>query len=157
VELFVGEKCSDKFGLESDFHVILGIFYIPQIYDMRQTALLPLPKEGVLRIFSPLKIRRLRPGLKFMTVWKNIVQPDRPQLIIWCMHLAWWIPKAKHIRIHWLCNTHCFTTATMVVQHMPQCYMCIASLVYCIKGKLACIIQFLEHNRMSSLKIPCIL
>jgi hypothetical protein len=40
----------------------LGIFYMPQIYDMGPTALLP-PKEGVLRIFSPLKIRRLRPGL----------------------------------------------------------------------------------------------
>jgi hypothetical protein len=26
VELFVGEKCSDKFRLESDFHVILRIF-----------------------------------------------------------------------------------------------------------------------------------
>jgi len=40
----------------------LGIFYTPQIYDMGPTALLPLRKEGVLRIFSPLKIRRLLPG-----------------------------------------------------------------------------------------------
>jgi len=45
------------------FHVILGIFYMPQICDMGQTALLPFPKEGVLRNFSPLKIGRLRPGL----------------------------------------------------------------------------------------------
>jgi hypothetical protein len=44
VELFVGVKCSDKFGLESDFHVILEIFYMPQICDMGQTAL--LPSEG---------------------------------------------------------------------------------------------------------------
>jgi hypothetical protein len=42
VELFVGEKCSDKFRLEFDFHVILEIFYMPQLYDMGQTALLPL-------------------------------------------------------------------------------------------------------------------
>jgi hypothetical protein len=34
VELFTGEKCFDKFGLEFDFHVILGIFYMPQICDM---------------------------------------------------------------------------------------------------------------------------
>jgi len=39
----------------------LGIFYMPQICDVGQTA--SPPKEGVLRIFSPLKIRRLRPGL----------------------------------------------------------------------------------------------
>jgi hypothetical protein len=42
VELFVGEKYSEKFGLEFDFHVILGIFYMPQICDMGQRALLPL-------------------------------------------------------------------------------------------------------------------
>jgi hypothetical protein len=37
---------------------------MPQIYDMGQTALLPLspPKEGMLRIFTPEKIRWLWPG-----------------------------------------------------------------------------------------------
>ena len=35
----------------------LGNFYVPQIYDMGPTALLTSPpKEGVLRIFSPLKM-----------------------------------------------------------------------------------------------------
>jgi hypothetical protein len=33
VELFVGEKCTDRFRLEFDFHVILEIFYMPQICD----------------------------------------------------------------------------------------------------------------------------
>ena len=46
VEPFVGEKCSDKFGLESEIHVILGIFYMPQIRDMGQTALLPLRRKA---------------------------------------------------------------------------------------------------------------
>jgi len=36
---------------------------MPQIYDMGPTACTSPPKEGVFRIFSPLKIRRLRPGL----------------------------------------------------------------------------------------------
>ena len=48
------EKCSDKFRLEFDFHIILEIFYMPQICDMGQTAFSP-PKEGVLRIFFALK------------------------------------------------------------------------------------------------------
>jgi hypothetical protein len=34
VELFVGEKCSEKLRLECDFHVILEIFYMSQICDM---------------------------------------------------------------------------------------------------------------------------
>jgi hypothetical protein len=41
VELFVGEKCSDKFCLESDFHIILEIFYKPK-WDRR----LYFPSEG---------------------------------------------------------------------------------------------------------------
>ena len=44
--VFVGEKCSEKFRLEFDLHVILEIFYMPQICDMRQTALLPLRRKA---------------------------------------------------------------------------------------------------------------
>ena len=38
----------------------LGIFYMPQIYDMGPTALLPLRRKACWGFFSPLKIRRLR-------------------------------------------------------------------------------------------------
>ena len=27
-------------------------------------------------------------------MWKNIVEPDRPQVTIWRMRIACWIPKA---------------------------------------------------------------
>ena len=40
----------------------LGIFYMPQIYDMGPTALLPLRRKACWGFFSPLKIRRFRPG-----------------------------------------------------------------------------------------------
>jgi len=44
-------------------------------------------------------------------LWKNTVQPGRPQLILG-MRIACWIPKATNtFRI---CNTYCFSTATMV-------------------------------------------
>jgi hypothetical protein len=42
---------SGNLAESSEFHATLGIFYMPQIYDMGQTA----PKEVVLRIFSPWK------------------------------------------------------------------------------------------------------
>ena len=32
-------------------------------------------------------------------MWENVVQPDRPQVTIWRMRIAWWIPKAT--------NTYC--------------------------------------------------
>ena len=46
----------------------LGIFYMPQIYGHGTDGFTSPPKEGVLRIFSPLKIRRLRPGLNPRTL-----------------------------------------------------------------------------------------
>ena len=42
------------------------------------------------------------------------VQPDRPQMTIWRMRIAYWIHKAtKTLR---MCNTYCFSTATIVAQ-----------------------------------------
>jgi len=41
----------------------LGFFYMAQIYDMGTTALLPLRRKACWGFFSPLKIRRPRPGL----------------------------------------------------------------------------------------------
>jgi hypothetical protein len=41
VEL-VGLETSGNLAESSEFHATLGIFYMPQIYDMRQMALLPL-------------------------------------------------------------------------------------------------------------------
>jgi hypothetical protein len=70
----LGEKRSGNFAESSEFHATLGIFYMPQIYDMGQTAL--YPKEDVLRIFSSWKTRRLRPGLNPRTwVLKASTQP----------------------------------------------------------------------------------
>jgi len=40
------------------------------------------PKEGVLRIFSPLKIRRLRPGLNLGTKGQHATpRPPKPQCL----------------------------------------------------------------------------
>jgi len=29
-------------------------------------------------------------------MWKNIGEPGRPQITIWCVHVACWIPKATN-------------------------------------------------------------
>ena len=44
------------------FHVNLGIFYMPQIYDMGPTVLHPLRRKPYWRFLRP-KILRLQPGL----------------------------------------------------------------------------------------------
>ena len=44
---------SGNFCLNFDFHVNLGIFYMPQIYDMGPRALLSLRRKACWRIFRP--------------------------------------------------------------------------------------------------------
>ena len=48
-------------------------------------------------------------------MWKNIVEPGRPRMTMWRMRIA---AGFLRLQIHTLriCNTHCFSTATMVVR-----------------------------------------
>ena len=49
------------------------------------------------------------------TMWKRVVQADRPQVTISRTHIAWWISKPTKTHIHTICNTYCFSTATLVM------------------------------------------
>jgi len=58
-------------------------------------------------------------------MWENIVWRSRPQMTIWHMRIACWISKATntHTHTHRLCNTLCFSTATVVgCKKAPQRY-----------------------------------
>ena len=57
----------------------LGIFYMPQIYDMGPTALLPLRRKACWGFFRPEKSWRLRPGFNSWTwVLKGSMLTPRP-------------------------------------------------------------------------------
>jgi hypothetical protein len=60
-------------------------------------------------------------------MWKNAVQPDRPQMAIRGMLFAWWITKAAHTLKIW--NTYCFFTATMVTRTLLNVTLCVHCLV----------------------------
>jgi hypothetical protein len=45
-------------------------------------------------------------------MWKNIVEQGGPQITIWRMYIACWIPKAIDIHLQYV--THGFSTATLV-------------------------------------------
>ena len=57
---------SGKFSRNDHFHAILGSFTCRKVRHRTDGFTSP-PKEGVLRIFFALKIRRLRPGLNLRT------------------------------------------------------------------------------------------
>jgi len=56
-------------------------------------------------------------------MWKNIVQRGRPQMTIWRMRVACWIPKSKNTLT--LCKTYCFSTETMVARTRLSVTLCI--------------------------------
>ena len=47
----------------------------------------------------------------YQIMWKNIVDPERPQMTTWLLRIACWIPKG--IDTHSECHLFCFSTATM--------------------------------------------
>ena len=57
-----GREIVRQFCLNSDFHVNLGIFYMPKIYDMGRTALLPLRRKACWGLFPPFLV-------KFIPLW----------------------------------------------------------------------------------------
>jgi hypothetical protein len=46
-------------------------------------------------------------------MWKNTVQPDRPQMAIWRMRIACWVTDATETHSD-ICDSYCISTATMV-------------------------------------------
>jgi hypothetical protein len=50
-------------------------------------------------------------------MWENIVEPWWPQMAIWRTRIACWITKATDTLS--ICNTYCFSTATMVTRTLP--------------------------------------
>jgi hypothetical protein len=50
-------------------------------------------------------------------MWKNIVEPGRPQMTIWRMRISRWIPKATHTHTHTqYVHAYWFSIATAVAQ-----------------------------------------
>jgi len=67
----------------------------------------------------------------YETMRKYIVDRGRPQITIWRMLIACCISKVTNTHTLRLCNTHCFSTTTMVAQtrlsvtlyvHCLSCY-----------------------------------
>ena len=89
--------------------------------------------------------------------WKNMADPDRPQMKIWRMRFAGWIPNATHTHTHThtqthtyththththiTCNNYCFTTARMIaltrrnITLYVHCLSCISNTGWWTKSK----------------------
>jgi len=49
-------------------------------------------------------------------MYKNVVQPERPQMKMWCTRIAFWIPKATNtLKIR---NIYCFLLQRWLHEHV---------------------------------------
>jgi hypothetical protein len=67
VELWWARKCSREFCLNADFHVTFRVLLHAANLRHGTAGFTSPPKEGVLGIFLPWKLRWLRPGLNLRT------------------------------------------------------------------------------------------
>ena len=84
-------------------------------------------------------------------MWKNTVEPERPQMTIWRMRISRWVTKATHTLE--ICNINCFSTTTIVARkrlyvtlylHCLSCYFFLFSpfLVSLLPSVLLRVCQF---------------
>jgi len=88
----------------------------------------------------------------YKIMWKNMEWTDRPQMSIWCMRFAFWIPKTTHTHTHkhTHTNTHTQThTQTNSEYVILIAFHCTNIALKSLNGKLyvhcvSCWIQFLQ-------------
>ena len=79
----------------------------------------------------------------YKIMWKNMEWTDRPQMSIWCMRFAFWIPKTTHTHTHTQTHTHKLRICKLIAFH------CTNIALKSLNGKLyvhcvSCWIQFLQ-------------
>jgi len=89
-------------------------------------------------------------------MWKNVVEPDKPQMTKWRLRIACWLPKATDTLSEY--NTYCFTTATMVARtrlnitsyvHFLSRYFCFYDIIDSdVIGMTSSRDIFIFHNRL---------
>ena len=63
-----------------------------------------------------------------------MVEPNRPQIILWCTHIACCVTKATHTHTHTHTHNPCFSTTTTVARTPPNfelyvhCLLCYISI-----------------------------
>jgi len=48
-------------------------------------------------------------------IWKNILEPDRPQMTVWLMRIACFVPKAKNTHSEYV-KRKCFSTVSVAAR-----------------------------------------
>ena len=134
---YLGEKWPVISTETCDFHAnTFGLFYMPQICYMGQTALLPFQRKECWGFFR-WKIRRLRPGLNPRTLASTLPLDHRSRLIysklsashvwfpVWNEDLLYWAVHKEHIHIIIYYVGHFSVLQNVIFNWLPPILLCL--------------------------------
>jgi hypothetical protein len=75
-----------------------------------------------IRIHILCSITFLKNCAVYEIMWKNIIDPGRQQMTVWCMCIVYWIPKATHTHSDYVILI-AFSTMTSGCMNIPHCYV----------------------------------
>jgi len=78
-------------------------------------------------------------------IWKNIVEPCRPQMTVWCMCLACWIPNATNTCLEYV------ILITFVLQQWLRKHVSLLCYTY-----IVCLVYYLRHLTYNGMKCYCL-
>jgi len=83
-------------------------------------------EEIVIHILCSVAFFFFRKSCRLWNNVENIVEPGRPQMTIWRIRIACWIPKATHTHTHThkICNTYWLLHCNNGCKNAPHCYVC---------------------------------
>ena len=77
-------------------------------------------------------------------MWKNTVEPDRPQMTIWCMPIACWIPRATNTNSEYEMFIACPLHQSLQERHSVLHYTYIVPPVFTGKARLCSVVAGLQ-------------
>jgi hypothetical protein len=110
--------------------------YLAQFYwewEMFQKKIVEKIKTHVICSVTFLENRAV-----YEITWKNIIESGRPQISVWSIRIARWIPKSKNTHST-ICNTYWFSTATV----FAGTRLVVMLYVYCMYS-YCCVCYFLS-------------
>ena len=110
--------------MQTDVHLWSSLFQFFLEWEMFQANVMEKLKTHILCSNIFFENRAV-----YEIMWKNTVEPDRPQMAIWRMRIACWIPKATNTLS--ICNTYCSSPATMVAPSRLNVTLYERCLVHC--------------------------
>ena len=96
--------------MKTNIHLLLYLAHFFLEWEKFQAEIVEKIRTHILYSVTLFFFFENRPVYEIM--WKNIVQPERPQMTVWHMRISYWVPKATDTQT----QNICLSAATVVAR-----------------------------------------